>query len=94
MAHAYTPGLRVTQRAVIRKERRLPITGQVLVEQGYLEPQPERPKTGLKLKRDETSDPAPPPESEQKESIPAPSPPTARPTAGVQTGRVSWESET
>ena len=34
MAHAYTPGLRVTDRAVIRKERRLPIRGEVLVEQG------------------------------------------------------------
>ena len=34
MAHAYTPGLRVSERAVIRKERRLPISGRVLVEQG------------------------------------------------------------
>jgi len=34
MAHAYTPGLRVTERATVRKERRLPITGQVLVEAG------------------------------------------------------------
>ena len=34
MAHAYTPGLRVTNRATIRKERRLPIAGQVLVEEG------------------------------------------------------------
>ena len=34
MAHAYTPGLRVTERTTIRKERRLPIHGQVLVEQG------------------------------------------------------------
>ncbi|NQT89276.1 hypothetical protein HQ560_21085 [bacterium] len=34
MAHAYTPGLRVTEHAVIRKERRLPIAGDVLVEQG------------------------------------------------------------
>jgi len=34
MAHAYTPGLRVTERTVVRKERRLPIAGQVLVEQG------------------------------------------------------------
>ena len=34
MAHAYTPGLRVTERTTIRKQRRLPIAGQVLVEQG------------------------------------------------------------
>ena len=34
MAHAYTPGLRVTERATIRKERRLPIAGQVLVKAG------------------------------------------------------------
>lgn len=34
MAHAYTPGLKVTERAVIRKTRRLPILGEVLVEQG------------------------------------------------------------
>jgi len=34
MAHAYTPGLRVTERATVRKERRLPIAGQVLVEVG------------------------------------------------------------
>ena len=31
MAHAYTPGLRVTRQAVIRKQRRLPLKGQVLV---------------------------------------------------------------
>jgi len=34
MAHAYTPGLRVTERATVRKTRRLPILGEVLVEQG------------------------------------------------------------
>lgn len=34
MAHAYTPGLRVTRRAVIRRERRLPLKGEVLVEPG------------------------------------------------------------
>ena len=34
MAHAYTPGLRVSPATTIRKERRLPIAGQVLVEQG------------------------------------------------------------
>ena len=27
MAHAYTPGLRVTQYAVVHKERRLPLKG-------------------------------------------------------------------
>ncbi|MDI6840375.1 MAG: hypothetical protein QMD71_05975 [bacterium] len=30
MAHAYTPGLKITPRARIRKERRLPIKGQVV----------------------------------------------------------------
>jgi hypothetical protein len=34
MAHAYTPGLRVTQQATIRKERMLPIAGEVLVAVG------------------------------------------------------------
>jgi hypothetical protein len=34
MAHAYTPGLRVTERATVRKERLLPIAGQVLVAKG------------------------------------------------------------
>jgi hypothetical protein len=34
MAHAYTPGLRITERAVVRKERRLPIAGTVLVAEG------------------------------------------------------------
>ena len=34
MAHAYTPGLKVTKKAVIRKTRRLPIPGEVLVEKG------------------------------------------------------------
>jgi hypothetical protein len=34
MQHAYTPGLRVTDRATVRKERLLPIAGQVLVQQG------------------------------------------------------------
>ncbi|MBI2503338.1 MAG: hypothetical protein HYW07_08925 [Candidatus Latescibacteria bacterium] len=34
MAHAYTPGLRVTRQAVIHKQRRLPLKGQVLVEVG------------------------------------------------------------
>ena len=52
--------LRIPQQAIER---------QVLVEQGYLQPLPEKPKMGLKLKRDDTNDPAPPPESEQKESM-------------------------
>jgi hypothetical protein len=34
MAHAYTPGLRVAERAVIRKRRMLPIRGSVVVKQG------------------------------------------------------------
>ncbi len=34
MAHAYTPGLKVTARTTIRKVRRLPIRGEVLVEEG------------------------------------------------------------
>lgn len=34
MAHAYTPGLRVAPWTTIRKERRLPLTGEVLVSQG------------------------------------------------------------
>lgn len=34
MAHAYTPGLKVAVRTPIRRERRLPLRGQVLVEQG------------------------------------------------------------
>ncbi len=34
MAHAYTPGLKVTEKSVIRKDRRLPLKGQVMVKQG------------------------------------------------------------
>ena len=34
MAHAYTPGLRVTASATVRRLRRLPIAGEVLVEMG------------------------------------------------------------
>jgi hypothetical protein len=34
MAHAYTPGLRVTERTIIRKRRILPIPGDLLVRQG------------------------------------------------------------
>ena len=34
MAHAYTPGLRVTPHTTVRKRRRLPIPGQVVVKMG------------------------------------------------------------
>lgn len=34
MAHAYTPGLRVTRQATIRRERRLPLKGDLLVGVG------------------------------------------------------------
>lgn len=34
MAHAYTPGLRVAERTMLRKERRLPLPGEVLVKEG------------------------------------------------------------
>ena len=34
MAHAYTPGLRVTRQATIRRERRLPLKGDLLVGAG------------------------------------------------------------
>ena len=34
MAHAYTPGLKVTEGMTIQKERRLPLQGEVLVEAG------------------------------------------------------------
>jgi hypothetical protein len=34
MAHAYTPGLKVSEKAVIRKERKLPLWGDVLVNKG------------------------------------------------------------
>lgn len=34
MAHAYTPGLKVTEHAVIRKARRLPLSGEVMVKVG------------------------------------------------------------
>jgi len=34
MAFAYTPGLRVADRTVVRKERRLPLTGETLVKAG------------------------------------------------------------
>ena len=34
MAHAYTPGLRVSEMTVLRKERLLPIKGDVIVSKG------------------------------------------------------------
>ena len=34
MAHAYTPGLRVTEQTLVRRERRLPLKGEVLVARG------------------------------------------------------------
>lgn len=34
MAHAYTPGLKVVETALVRKQRRLPLAGEVLVEKG------------------------------------------------------------
>ena len=34
MAHAYTPGLRVSEKSIVRKERRLPIKGEVVVARG------------------------------------------------------------
>jgi hypothetical protein len=34
MATAYTPGLRVAERTLVRKRRRLPLPGEVVVEQG------------------------------------------------------------
>lgn len=36
MAHAYVPGLKVLARTIIKKERKLPIEGEVLVEKGGL----------------------------------------------------------
>jgi len=33
MAHAYTPGLKVTARTLLRKERRLPLKGQVMINE-------------------------------------------------------------
>lgn len=32
MAHSYTPGLKVTEKTIVRKERRLPLKGDVLVK--------------------------------------------------------------
>jgi len=36
MAHTYTPGLKVTERTLVRKERILPLKGDVLVEVGQI----------------------------------------------------------
>lgn len=36
MGNAYTPGLKVTESTLIRKVRRLPITGEVLVQEGQV----------------------------------------------------------
>ncbi len=36
MAHAYTPGLKVSASETVRKERRLPLPGEVLVQEGDL----------------------------------------------------------
>lgn len=36
MAHAYVPGLKVLSRTVVKKERKLPIEGEVVVEKGKL----------------------------------------------------------
>ncbi|RKU12226.1 hypothetical protein C6503_17750 [Candidatus Poribacteria bacterium] len=36
MAHAYTPGLKVTEGMIIQKERRLPLEGEVLVQAGTI----------------------------------------------------------
>jgi hypothetical protein len=36
MAHAYTPGLHVSERTRLRKHRRLPLPGEVLAEKGQL----------------------------------------------------------
>jgi hypothetical protein len=36
MAHVYTPGLKVTAKTIVRKERRLPLKGEVLVKKGQL----------------------------------------------------------
>ena len=34
MAHAYTPGLRVAEKTLLKKERRLPLPGEILVKEG------------------------------------------------------------
>ena len=48
MAHAYTPGLRVTASAILRRERRLPLKGQVLVKAGdVVDPQDVVARTEL-----------------------------------------------
>ena len=35
MAHAYTPGLKVTARTLVKKQRRLPLPGETLVDKGH-----------------------------------------------------------
>jgi hypothetical protein len=35
MAHAYTPGLKVTARTLVKKQRRLPLPGETLVDEGH-----------------------------------------------------------
>ncbi|HEY3316263.1 MAG TPA: hypothetical protein VGL40_13425 [Bacillota bacterium] len=48
MAHAYTPGLKVTEQTVVQKVRRLPLLGEVLVKVGDLvEPEDVVAKTDL-----------------------------------------------
>ena len=34
MAHVYTPGLKVTEKTLVRKERCLPLKGEVIVQKG------------------------------------------------------------
>ena len=59
MGHAYTPGLRVTRHAVIQKERRLPLKGEVVVERG-VDRRPHDAHDGLafKQRKDDTDDQA------------------------------------
>jgi hypothetical protein len=48
LAHAYTPGLRVTAHARVRRERRLPLRGEVLVRQGdHVDPETVVARTEL-----------------------------------------------
>ncbi|MEO0075537.1 MAG: hypothetical protein ABIK31_05445 [candidate division WOR-3 bacterium] len=36
MAHVYTPGLKVTEKTLVRKERRLPLKGEVIAKKGQV----------------------------------------------------------
>ncbi|MBS4016505.1 MAG: hypothetical protein KGZ86_08755 [Candidatus Latescibacteria bacterium] len=36
MAHVYTPGLKVTERTLVQKERRLPLKGEVIAQKGQI----------------------------------------------------------